>query len=143
MQSLLLVGWKEKVALPNLGINQLKAKIDTGAKTSALSVLILQQFNLQDMTMIAFQVNLKKLRSSLTIPIICPVIDERYVRNSGGQKELRPVIKTFLVMGEASWEIEITLTNRRLMKYPMLLGREALSKHCLIDPNSSYLKSKL
>ncbi len=143
MQSLLLVGWKEKVALPNLGINQLKAKIDTGAKTSALSVLILQQFNLQDMTMIAFQVNLKKLRSSLTIPIICPVIDERYVRNSGGQKELRPVIKTLLVMGETSWEIEITLTNRRLMKYPMLLGREALSKHCLIDPNSSYLTSKL
>lgn len=93
--------------------------------------------------MIAFKVSLKKLRFSLTIPIICPVIDERYVRNLGGQKELRPVMKTLLVMCEASWGIEITFTNGRLMKYPMLLGREALSKHCLIDPISSYLTSKL
>lgn len=53
--------------------------------------------------MIAFKVYLKKLRSSLSIPIICPVIDERYVRNLGGQKELRPAMKTLLVMCEASW----------------------------------------
>ncbi len=146
MENYLIVGRVEKIHLTNLGI-RVRAKIDTGAKTSALSVKIIQRFVKDKLPMVSFTVSHRRVKSKRrisTIPIVTlPVIDERYVKNSGGEKELRPVIETSILIGNKEWTIQITLTDRSLMQYPMLIGREALAGNCIVDPNRAYVHQQL
>ena len=153
MENYLIVGRVEKIHLTNLGI-RVRAKIDTGAKTSALSVKIIQRFVKDKLPMVSFTVSHRRVKSKnrrvkskrriSTIPIVTlPVIDERYVKNSGGEKELRPVIETSILIGNKEWTIQITLTDRSLMQYPMLIGREALAGNCIVDPNRAYVHQQL
>lgn len=140
--SLLKIGWREWAQLPELGIKALKFKTDTGARTSALHAMNIEYFNRNGKEWVRFttQPHQKNRRA----PITCeaPIFDTRTVTNSGGQRETRPVIETTLVVGEKTWQIRLTLTNRERMKFRMLLGRRAMTKHCWVDPTLSYVNGR-
>jgi hypothetical protein len=129
------IGWREWVGLPELGVEGIKAKIDTGARTSALHAWNIEPFRVR------FEIH--PMQRSEARKVICEAraIDERMVRNSGGGVERRYIIKTEIRLGESSWPIELALTNRDQMGFRMLLGRTALGRRTLIVPNRSFLAS--
>lgn len=135
----LLVGWREWVGLPNLGIPSLKAKVDTGARTSALHAHDLEVQDRSGQPWATFQVRSDPddPRSAVTVEL--PVIDQREVRPSSGEAEERPVVTTTLVLAGRAVEVELTLAHRDAMGFRMLIGREALRQGFLVDPGSSYL----
>lgn len=137
----IIIGFREWISLPNLGLPALKAKIDTGAKTSSLHAFEIRLVRRGGKPYVRFQVH--PIQKNLEIVVSCraPLIDRRYVTDSGGHKELRYVIHTTIQMGQDRKVIELTLTNRESMKYRMLIGREAL-KQFYIDPSQSYLLKK-
>jgi ribosomal protein S6--L-glutamate ligase len=139
----ILVGWQEWCALPKLQVPALKAKIDTGAKTSALHAFDIRPFQRQGELFVHFTVHPLQRNQRLEILCTARVIDERTVKASNGHKERRYVIHTPIKLGELTWEIEITLTNRDPMKFRMLLGRDALKGHCLVDPARTMAQGKL
>ncbi len=132
-----IIGWREWLALPELGVPGVKAKIDTGARTSALHVVDLDVFEACGRQRVRF--TLHPLRKRLEIAIVCTadVIDRRMVSDSGGHREPRWVIRTPVALGNRCWPIELTLTNREDMLFRMLLGRTAMHG-LLIDPWRSY-----
>lgn len=134
----LLIGWREFLALPRLGLPVLKAKVDTGARTSSLHAIKIETFHEYGTLKVRFRVHPVQRRSDIVVVCEAPVIDHRMVSDSGGHRELRYVIKTPLDIDGHSWPIEITLANRSTMSFRMLLGRSALT-HVLIDPTQSYL----
>ncbi|MEO7557816.1 MAG: ATP-dependent zinc protease [Gammaproteobacteria bacterium] len=133
------VGWREWVALPELGITAIKAKIDTGARNSALHAFKLEKFEEDGRLRVRFNVHPLQDRKDKTVECVADVVDERWVSNSGGHRERRLVIRTPVQVGKRSWPIEITLTNRSSMTFRMLMGRTALQGRLLIDPEASYL----
>ena len=141
--SKVLIGWQEWASLPKLNIPAIKTKIDTGAKTSALHASEIYPFHRHGVKYVHFLVH--PIQASLKYETVCTaiVVDERMVKNSGGQKELRYVIKTPIMLGLMIWDIEITLTNRDLMRFRMLLGRDALKGHSLVDPGKILYQGKL
>ena len=132
------VGWREWLALPELGIAHIKAKVDTGARTSALHTFDLHTFRKDDQNFVRFSIHPYQDSSEV---IVCehPLFDERWVTDSGGHKEMRPVIETLITVGEESFKAEVTLTNRETMKFRMLLGRTAMRDRLIVDPQASYL----
>ena len=132
------VGWREWVALPGLQIPAIKAKIDTGARTSALHAFDLEPMEVDGERQVRFAIHPLQRRTDVTVICVAKVVDQRTVTNSGGQSEDRYVIETPVRIGAAEWTIEITLTNRREMKFRMLLGRTAMRKRILVDPGRSY-----
>lgn len=130
----LLLGWQEWCGMPMLHIPYIKAKIDTGAKTSALHAFNITPFMKRKQKWVQFEIH--PLQGSHKIIQTCQakVIDEREVMSSTGHKEYRYVIMTELTLGLLSYPIELTLSNRDLMKFRMLLGREALQNKFLVDP---------
>ena len=130
-------GWREWVSLPDLGIQWVKAKVDTGARTSVLHAVDIQKFERDDDTWVRFTA-IPWQRCEDGVPAECPLLDERIVRSSNGVKELRPVITTTLVAAGSQHLIEINLTNRSSMNFRMLLGREALRRRFLVDPTVSH-----
>ena len=138
-KSLGTVGWREWVSLPQLQVERVKAKVDTGATTSALHASDIEYFSDGDQLMVRFKIHPLQRDSSLTIQATTPVLEKRAVRNSGGQVQERPVIRTPVFCGQQHWEIELTLTHRDLMGFRMLLGREAMRHRFLVDPAGSYL----
>lgn len=133
------VGWREWVALPELGIDAIKAKIDTGARNSALHAFKLERFEEDGRLRVRFSVHPLQGRKDKSIVCVADVVDERWVSNSGGHRERRLVIRTPVQVGKRAWPIEITLTNRSAMTFRMLMGRTALQEHLLVDPEASYL----
>lgn len=134
-----VVGWREWVALPELGIDRIKAKVDTGARTSSLHAFGLERFERDGRPMVRFEAHPLQRDSSVTVPVEVELVDRRKVRSSTGTQTLRPVIETDLgLMGER-WPIEITLIRRDLMGFRLLLGRQALRKRVLVDPGRSFL----
>ena len=137
--SLLTVGWREWVALPEIGIPRIKAKIDTGARTSCLHTASYEIFQKDGQDWVRFTVHPIKKHNEVETHAELPVSDYRIVRDSGGHEERRPFIKTTLKLPTASWEIEISLSNRENMKFRMLLGRTSMRTKILVDCSQSYL----
>jgi len=135
------IGWREWLALNQLKIPAIKAKIDTGARTSALHAFFVEPFCKDDRQMVRFGVH--PLQRRLDIEIICEAIvkDVRQVSDSGGHREMRYVIETEIQLGTISRTIEVTLTNRDNMKFRMLLGRTAMEGLSVI-PDKSYLTGR-
>lgn len=135
----LVVGWREWVGLPDLGIASLKAKVDTGARSSALHAFDVERFEVGGEPWVRFSVHPRQRESAPTVRTEAPWIDERVVRSSSGTATRRPVIRCRLRLGTESWPIEVTLVRRDLMGFRMLLGRQALRRRCVVDPGRSYL----
>ncbi len=137
----IIVGWREWVALPGLGIARIKAKIDTGARTSALHAFEVDSYQSASGPRVRFLMH--PLQNDLNEVVECDaaVIDERLVTDSGGHRERRLVIETLLQIGDQSWPIEMTLTNRDTMQFRMLLGRTAMRRRLLVNPSVSYRTS--
>lgn len=140
-KSLSIIGWRERVALPDLGIAQIKAKIDTGARSSALHAFDVETFSRDDKTMVRFKVHPYQRDTHRTVSAEAELIDQRQVRNSGGHAQLRPVIQTMVELNGERWLIELTLTNRDVMGFRMLLGRQAVRKRFLVDAGRSFVQS--
>jgi len=139
----LIIGWREWVALPELGIPAIKTKIDTGAKTSTLHANEIQHFQQNNEPWVKFNLHPSRRYPQLIVQSQAPILDERLITDSGGHRELRYVIQTPISIGNLCWPIEITLTNRNSMLFRMLLGRSALQQGSLmIQPQASYLCGK-
>lgn len=138
MKSPLVMGWREWLELPDLGIKRVKAKVDTGARSSSLHAEGIELFQVRGQIGVRFIV-LPLQRSRLkAVACQAPLYDERYVKSSNGSRELRPVIRTAVLWGGQRWEVDVTLTSRDLMGFRMLLGREAIRRRFLVDTGRSY-----
>lgn len=133
-----IIGWREWLALPQLGILAIKAKIDTGARTSALHTFSLNAFSANGQEMVRFGIHPLQKRDDVEVFCEAPVIERRHVKDSGGHVEKRYVIRTTIALKGELWQIDISLTNRDSMLFRMLLGRTAVEKRFLIDPGQSY-----
>jgi hypothetical protein len=136
---LIVVGWREWVNLPELGLRRIKAKVDTGARTSALHAFHVEQFDKDGRAWVRFKIHPRQYRTDSELICEAPIRDQRIVSDSGGHKESRFVIETRLSLPGLSWRAEITLTSRDDMRFRMLLGRTALMKRMIVDPSRSYL----
>ncbi len=138
-----VIGWREWVRLPELPIKLLKAKVDTGAKTSVLHAFFLEPFiDKNGINKIRFKVHPFQRRTDKEVVCEAPIVDYRLVTDSGGHSEKRYVIQTPIILGDKTFPIEISLTDRDTLKFRMLLGRSALYHRFVIDAEQSYFLGK-
>lgn len=138
-----IIGWREWVNLPALDIQQIKAKIDTGARTSALHAFSLRPFTENNISKIRFDIHPLQHNTQSVVTCVADVVDRRLVTDSGGHEEERYVIETPITIAGQTWSIEITLTERENMLFRMLLGRSALRKRFLVNPARSFVTTKV
>jgi len=136
------IGWREWLSLPELGIPGIKAKIDTGARTSAIHTHDYEIYEAGGETRVRFHLHPLRNRADIELECDSLVTAVREVKNSGGQVERRPFIQTTARMGDYEWPIELSLTNRERMRFRMLLGRTAVRMKFAVDPGRSCLASK-
>jgi hypothetical protein len=142
MQTPGVVGWREWVALPALGIPAIKAKIDTGARSSSIHAFDVELFRRRRIQYVRFKVHPFQRDTEMAVSAEARVFDQRHVRSSSGHSNQRPVIVTELELLGESWPIEVTLANRDQMGFRMLLGREAFRGRCLVDAARSFLAGR-
>jgi len=136
------IGWREWVDLPDLGVERIKAKIDTGARTSALHAFHVTPEEIDGVLHVKFGVHPVQKRRRPEIQCIAPVLEQREITSSNGQKSIRYVIETTLLLGGRRWPIELTLTNRDEMGFRMLIGRQAVRKYFLVEPGRAFLMNR-
>ena len=137
-----LIGWREWVALPDLGIPRIKAKVDTGARTSSLQALDIELVTVDGVDRARFVVVPRQRRDLPRIRAEADLVDVRRVRSSNGIWQERPTIRTRFRLGGLEWTGEITLAARDSMRFRMLLGRSSLATRFLVDPAASYLTGR-
>ena len=138
-----IIGWREWIELPELCATPLKAKVDTGARTSALHAYLIEPYSEDGRDMLRFLNHPIQHDQDTSVECHVPVFDYREVTDSGGHREMRYVIQSLMTIGSASWIIELTLTNRDTMRFRMLLGRRAIQGRFVVDPGVSYVNGKL
>lgn len=138
MREIVTVGWREYLTLPDLGLPRIRTKVDTGARSSALHATDIVRFERDGTPWVRFFTQPNR-RSDDTFACEAPMLDERWITDSGGHRALRPVIRTRLSMAGDSWPVEVSLGPRDTMKFRMLLGRTAMRGRLLVDPAASFL----
>ena len=133
-----LVGWREWVRLPELGVDRVKVKVDTGARTSALHAQDLVSFREGEQEFVSFTLHPLQNNTQVALQCKAPVLEHRVIKDSGGHEETRVVIETTVELGDDVWPIELTLTDREQMGFRMLLGRKALRSRFYVDPTRSF-----
>ena len=136
-----IIGWREWLTLPELGISKVKAKIDTGARSSALHASEIERFQRDGKEWVRFYIHSEQHGRQDAIAAESPLLDIRNIRSSSGQVQERPIIQTVAKLGPRQWPIELSLTNRDEMGFRMLLGRQAIRHQFLVDSGQSYLQS--
>ena len=136
-----LLGWRERLALPELGIGLLKAKLDTGARSSSLHVDTLESFQRGSATWLHFTVSLGR-RNPLAVHCEAQALDRRIVTDTGGRRTERWFVRTQIALAGQSFSVDVNLTDRRHMLFPMLLGRSALFGRFAVDPALSYTQPR-
>ncbi|MDO9048774.1 MAG: ATP-dependent zinc protease [Methylobacter sp.] len=137
-----MLGWREWVGLPELKLAGIKAKIDTGARSSALHAFTIEPYRKDGQRWVMFAIHPLQKNCDVSIECHAQVKDRRMVTDSGGHKQRRYVIETQLVLGRSVIRAEMTLTNRDTMRFRMLLGRTAMDTRFIIDPGASYLQGQ-
>lgn len=136
------IGWREYVSLPDLKIPAIKAKVDTGARSSSLHAFEMELYRKDGLDYVRFKIHPMQRNDELMVEVETPVFDIRRVRSSSGESSVRPVIVTVVELLGVAWPIELTLANRDQMGFRMLLGREAMRGRMLVDPGHSYFGGK-
>lgn len=131
-----VIGWREWVGLPELGVPWVKAKVDSGARSSSLHAWDVRVD--EDVAVVRFAVHPFQDDDDFTVPVTAPLREVRDVRSSNGEVERRPIITTRVVIGGVVVPIELSLAQRDEMGFRMLLGRTAVRRRFLIDPNRSF-----
>jgi hypothetical protein len=135
-----LIGWREWVRLPDLlGTSRIKAKIDSGARTSAIHAFRVIPFTKDGGAFVRFLVHPVQRHRKPEVACVARVIDRRRITDSGGNSQERYVIRTMLKLGKSSWPIELTLSNRDSMGFRLLIGRQAIRRRYLVDPGRSFV----
>ncbi len=134
-----VIGWREWVGLPDLGVAWVKAKVDTGARSSSLHAVDLEFFDHDDDPWVRFTTQPWQRSADDVITATAPLVDERAVKSSNGHIQNRPVIRTLVRLGDSSHPVDLTLTDREEMGFRLLLGREAVRNRSLVNPGRSYL----
>ena len=134
-----VVGWRELVHLPGLGLSGIPAKIDTGARTSSLHGTVIDEFERNGEKLVRFAVDFQDSK----VRQICEAVhvDVRGITSSNGETQYRYVIKTPLRIGDVEFRAEISLANRADMKFPMLIGRSSLRRRFVVDSGYSWLQT--
>lgn len=133
------LGWREWVGFPDHGVEWVKAKVDTGARTSSLHAFGLHRFEVEGRPWVRFEIHPWQRSTADSVAVEVAVSDERLVKPSTGEPQLRPVVQMPVRIGDRVRSVEFTLTRRDTMGFRMLLGRQALRGHYLVDPGRSYL----
>jgi hypothetical protein len=137
-----VIGWREWVGLPDLGIKRIKAKVDSGARSSSLHAFNVEQFKRRGKPWVRFELHPLQRRNDKTVKAEARVLEYRSVRSSSGKATMRPVIITTVDLLGMSWPVELTLANRDEMGFRMLLGREAFRNRFLVDGGKSFYGGK-
>ncbi|HYO25897.1 MAG TPA: RimK/LysX family protein [Lacipirellulaceae bacterium] len=137
-----IIGWREWISLPQLGIDAIKPKIDTGARSSSLHAFNVETFERGGSTWVRFDVHPIQRDVKATVKAEARVLEFRHGRSSSGHQSLRPVIRTDMALGNRRWAVELTLAARDDMGFRMLLGREAVRGRFVVDPEASFLIGK-
>ena len=137
-----VIGWREWVSLPELGIKTIKVKVDTGARSSSLHAYDLEEFERDGAPWIRFSVHPVQRNTLEVVQAEARILEYRRVRSSSGKASRRPVIVTSISLLDKTWPVELTLANRDQMGFRMLLGREAFRKRFLVDAGKSYYGGK-
>ncbi|TWU57850.1 ATP-dependent zinc protease family protein [Rubripirellula reticaptiva] len=135
---LVIIGWREWLSLPDLKIAHIKAKIDTGARSSSLHAFEIEAFDRDGAPWVRFQVHPIQRRDKYSVQCEAPVHDIRNVRSSSGESSIRYVILTSVLWMGETWTVDLTLADRTQMGFRMLVGREAVRGRMLVDPARSY-----
>ena len=133
------IGWREWVAMPELGVIEVKAKVDTGADNSSLHAFDIERFESDGIDMVRFEIHPRQRKRKPSIGCVAEVVGERKVKNPGGRMEIRPVIRTTLIVAGERLEALVNLTTRDEMTFRMLLGRRTVRRHFVVDPGRSYI----
>lgn len=136
------IGWREWVRLPDLYSGRIKAKIDTGARTSALHAFQVEAFTRGRVRYVRFVIHPVQCRRKPEVACTAMIIDQRRITDSGGKREERYVVRTRLKLGTRAWPIELTLSNRDSMGFRLLIGRQAIRRRYLVDPARSFVVRK-
>lgn len=138
-QSYIIAGWREWVGLPDLGVSWIKAKLDTGARSSSIHAFDIEEFTRDGAAWVRFAIHPWQRSSADTVTAELPIRDRREVRSSSGHSDLRYVVGVAIELVGTRVDAELTLTRRDQMGFRMLIGREALRPAIVVDPGRSYL----